>query len=1293
MLGHYSAIFSGTSCLQTTDFCHQLLCSDFTVEGWVNVCDCVNNLNCSYIFINNVDNWSTPGYNWAIGGSGSGICFFGECGNLPYITGISTEYNKWHHFALNRINNNLLFFLNGCLVNSGDVLCASPSDSFSCSSILLGSTDNGNQTFCGLLSNVRIVKDQFLYCSNFTPPNYPLTSSGFGNISQNITGQIDLLILQNCTIDLYLNDVNAGNGYSTTYTSLNPWSGSFYQSEDICIQLPDNNCYSNGYLNTYFDGLGGCYAGEYNYCENGYSFLNQISYEYISNGNGGYRISETAIRNQKNITVDWDFSKTTKEKYYFNSIEACGSDLCLSISDSCGLFYEVNSICNTTICLSEAKLKKALYLNDVCKPFLFIRNVGTSNLLLDFSETYTFSCYKQNEVDAQVNYINTNYCLYPRQSIILTFNSYNSGELYYSSGVYPFGFFYEFDNVRDINPMGLYPSRCYLDESGNSIPLYIYKDIDNLCVSGSVVLTDNYTKQLSFYENLSVDENVNLNISLYKQTYNNDDYYIENFEVNSEFDFNCFNSSININSVLISDGISNTQINGYDTYSINVNSDKNLKLIYDIDVSCTKKYKLNYIDCYSGELNYDFCIIKNTNNETQTISREELNNNSGIIDLINNNYACIYFNLDCSSSIKDLNNLQIQRNNIFLPTINEFNYSYNFDLNRSDYLNNKTNTGYWLSGTGYLDLQKNSGFINCSFIISCDSAEYQQYKSLVCCLNLNICENRKNTLEFISKDNCNSTEAYYITYLNCESVFSYCGYCFLYYPIVSVLYNNIYYEIPNESININICTDKYCQEIPFPKNALNYDKLIVYNDFEIFDILKSSDLNIKYNDFNFNLTKNCSNYLEYQFPIIQCTGLNCIEYPSLTINNCINKFIQKDIDFKINPFNCFISDKNYGLNNYLLFVSSNLNNGAVSNLVSKCYYTCINILPSMELAFNNKLIGCYNYFKWIEPSESGIYCLTGETDFLNCVCDYYLTCNNFINFCMIYSSGDSCCSLISASAYCLSCSCIQSEVVYEYNSEEYNFLMLDLFQEYSDKYYSAPKSDWTLISQRIVTEQNNNELLSFKIKSGCLYNYILPAANNFFLCDCSSSTGILIEKNLNKLTTGITYNICSDLILNDQNFLLNICSLDIENSSNPICLEICKNYSFSGVQPINIISNYPLVNISHPIRCFNLNLYCDYNLFDETVSGTYYYIYDINNPIQCKIKIISPDETLISTISWKDDCGETIISNNSTNYINGQIQKNAAQINFNLQNMIYNNFYYYSCCNNNYICINILGGL
>jgi hypothetical protein len=253
--------------------------------------------------------------------------------------------------------------------------------------------------------------------------------------------------------------------------------------------------------------------------------------------------------------------------------------------------------------------------------------------------------------------------------------------------------------------------------------------------------------------------------------------------------------------------------------------------------------------------------------------------------------------------------------------------------------------------------------------------------------------------------------------------------------------------------------------------------------------------------------------------------------------------------------------------------------------------------------------------------------------------------------------------------------------------------MLDLFQEYSDKYYSAPKSDWTLISQRTVAEQNNNELLSFKIKSGCLYNYILPAANNFFLCDYSSSTGILIEKNLNKLTTGITYNICSDLILNDQNFLLNICSLDIENSPNPICLEICKNYNFSGVQPINIISNYPLVNISHPIRCFNLNLYCDYNLFDETVSGTYYYIYDINNPIQCKIKIISPDETLISSISWKDDCGETIISNNSTNYINGQIQKNAAQINFNLQNMIYNNFYYYSCCNNNYICINILGGL
>jgi hypothetical protein len=399
------------------------------------------------------------------------------------------------------------------------------------------------------------------------------------------------------------------------------------------------------------------------------------------------------------------------------------------------------------------------------------------------------------------------------------------------------------------------------------------------------------------------------------------------------------------------------------------------------------------------------------------------------------------------------------------------------------------------------------------------------------------------------------------------------------------------------------------------------------------------------------------------------------------------------MDFKINPFNNFINDKNYGLNNYLLFISSNLNGGIISNLISKCFYTCINILPSMELAFNNKLIACYNYFKWIEPSESGIYCITGENDFLNFVCNYYLNCNNFINFCMMCHTGSTCCSLISVSAYCLSCNCIQSEIVYNSDSEEYNFLMLDLFQEYSDKCYMQPQSNWSLLSQRIIVEKNNDDLLSFKVKSGQNFNYIIPIANNFFLCDFYNSTGITINKNLNKLNTGINFNICSDLILNDQNFTINLCKLDIENYSNLIELEVCKQYSFSGVQPVNIISNYPLLNISYPIICNNLNLYCDYNLYNDVVSGTYYYIYDINNPQQFKIKLTSPEETLISSICWKDDNGDIFILNNSTNYHNGQIQKNAAQINFNLKNMIYNNFYYYQCCNNNYICINILGGL
>jgi hypothetical protein len=740
----------------------------------------------------------------------------------------------------------------------------------------------------------------------------------------------------------------------------------------------------------------------------------------------------------------------------------------------------------------------------------------------------------------------------------LSLTSSHDGQLYYSIGCYPFGFFYEFLNVSDVNPMGLYPSCCYYDEFITGyIPTYMYKNICGLTSESGVILnTGNsylYTKQLSMGDCFLVDEGVSLELSFDKDIDSNTGLYtcfINNeFSINSLFSKNCFLSNIKINKLLISDGISNEEICNA-SYLKQIDNDYCLNVVYDIDITCDKYYDLYYLDCNSGSINYDLSIVNFTNAGCCIISKEDLQNKSGIIKIKNNEYSCVYINLDCSSSIKDLINKNINRCNLYLPTICNYNYDYSFELFNSDYIKNKICSGYWTSCICYITVE--SGFVNKSFIINCDSNEFTGYKSNIYPINLSISENRFNTNSIQDKCSSKTSEYFYLNINTTERFLNYCCLDFPYFPISNVIYQNASYAISEDYINLNFYVLDNFETISFPINALNYEKLVITSNFEIFDRSNFSKLNLQYEDFNLTVCCKDSNIINHLVPIVQCTGLNGYEYPNISIDNQNYQLIQKDINFKINPLNCFICDSNYGLNNFLLFVASILNSGIATK------------------------------FTGISPEYS------------------YLD--------------------------------------YEYNSTNYNFLMMDLFTEYSENSYTIPTGQWTSIIDKISFENiSNSSFLSYKNNTGDGYNYIVPVSNNLTYCDNIINTGSCIvccniNTILNNLYTGFLYkgssaeyqfltgesgtitgcysyeNSGANFIYSNGNYLINLNKNDITGSD---CrdLVISKNYTFSGVQPIYIESNYKMLDIKYPILCNNLNLYCCYSN-DESSSGIYYYIYE-----------------------------------------------------------------------------------
>lgn len=163
-----------------------------------------------------------------------------------------------------------------------------------------------------------------------------------------------------------------------------------------------------------------------------------------------------------NIQIDWDFDSSTKNKYFFPEIEAY-SDIDICLSSLKKAFLEINAKNNITISFSEATDCKPLLINNLKFPFIYFRNVGCCNILINSSqsiETYETSLINKTENIPNLCYYD--YLIKPKENIILTFCSSQDGKFYFSKSNFPFGFFYKTSLVKEFNPSGIYPVCCFI---------------------------------------------------------------------------------------------------------------------------------------------------------------------------------------------------------------------------------------------------------------------------------------------------------------------------------------------------------------------------------------------------------------------------------------------------------------------------------------------------------------------------------------------------------------------------------------------------------------------------------------------------------------------------------------------------------------------------------------------------------------------------------------------------------------------------------------------------------------
>jgi hypothetical protein len=356
--------------------------------------------------------------------------------------------------------------------------------------------------------------------------------------------------------------------------------------------------------------------------------------------------------------------------------------------------------------------------------------------------------------------------------------------------------------------------------------------------------------------------------------------------------------------------------------------------------------------------------------------------------------------------------------------------------------------------------------------------------------------------------------------------------------------------------------------------------------------------------------------------------------------------------------------------------------------------------------------------------ESPNFYLTSsyETKINDCVTLYLDPYNKFnldryygLNNLLFFIASELNCGSIHVCDYCN----------FSYGSSDYNFLMIDLENEFYDCSHQIPSGSGSFIIDQKISCRSSSaiEPFAYKSRSGDGYAYVLPIVNCLQYSDCfihfesgSICSERILNKNLNFITTGFSYiggstgelsvffedgqysGVESGFLQNSnasifQNqFSINIDSESIRQTEIGRILNFSKHYLFSGIQPIKFITNYPLLDIKDPIYSTNLMKYCE-EVNETGLNKFYYFVYDLANFQEKSIKFLSPDFTSISSICWSDASGSRSVLNSDNFNADAKIQNNAGYVKYYAKNLINSNPYYLCFSDQNNICIDIRGGI
>ena len=162
------------------------------------------------------------------------------------ISSTSVESNRWYHIAVTRTSGTFRLFINGALEDTESGVSGSLESSGTNTLAIGGTIDRMiEEPFAGRVSNLRIIKGQSLYTSNFTPPATALTTTSQSATASNVK----LLCCKTATLtdaDVKPGTITVEGAVSSTEDPYAPgaYSGNF--DGDDSISIPDTTDFEFG---------------------------------------------------------------------------------------------------------------------------------------------------------------------------------------------------------------------------------------------------------------------------------------------------------------------------------------------------------------------------------------------------------------------------------------------------------------------------------------------------------------------------------------------------------------------------------------------------------------------------------------------------------------------------------------------------------------------------------------------------------------------------------------------------------------------------------------------------------------------------------------------------------------------------------------------------------------------------------------------------------------------------------------------------------------------------------------